>query len=291
MSGEDLGILPRGSLFSQCLTGILKVSPFSGKEGFGGIIIHPFRGIRAPLGILHLIADVVFCAIKAIVAGCEELVTRILLMGGCHCLIGPCFAAPGLIQGGLPEDDGGMVSVSADHLSRITDCPVIEGLAVCKILPSRLALYHDQAQFVAGFQERRILRIMGCAHGIETTLFEQQRIPVLHGVGGGIAYIQKCLMAVGSPQVQPFPINIEAVALVLDGTDTYAGADGVDGCIFLVYGCLQGVQVGMIRMPELWLCHSQIQFRLAAFSCRHRSRGAPGLSGRLAVCILQNLFN
>ena len=44
-----------------------------------------------------------------------------------------------------------MISVSANHFPDVPDRPVIKGLAVRKILPSRLAFHHQQANLVTGF--------------------------------------------------------------------------------------------------------------------------------------------
>ena len=290
LSGQDLCVLCCGTFFSQCLTGTLVISPLSCKERLVRVKIFPFGRIGRPLRVLYFIAHIVFFSVKAVIAGCKELIAWILTVSCLKSIVNPFLAYPCFIQRRLPQDNRRMITIPADHLSCIADRAVIESLGIRKVLPARLTFDYQNAHLVTGCKERRILRVMSSSYGIETALLKQKGIPILHGIGSCITHIQISLMTICASQIQPFAINIETITLIINRTDTNSRSHRIHGFSILINRCLQIIKIRMFRMPQLRLFHSHLHFDLAVCPCFQRDWLALYTGCHLAILVFQLLL-
>ena len=116
-----------------------------------------------------------------------------------------------------------MVAALTDHLPA-----VLQGLSlphlVADVLPAGHFQKHQQAQLVAGVQERRALGVMAGADGIAAQLlFQDLGIQLLDAVGHGIALIGVALVAVQAPQLHPLAVEVEPPGHELDRAETEPG--------------------------------------------------------------------
>ena len=116
-------------------------------------------GRAIPPAVGNIVADGVRIMALGIAAG-QHLVAGIFAAGDLRELMKELIVPVGFVQRGLPENGTGMISVAPDRVREILDDVVLETVGIGEMLPARDAHDDHQAEFVAGIEKGRGLRIM-----------------------------------------------------------------------------------------------------------------------------------
>ena len=116
---------------------------------------------------------------------------------------------PSPFVGVVPKEDTGVHLIPLDHLG---DQPFGRLRVVRRLLPARQFVQHVQAQFVAGFEEMDVRRVVGHAHRVHVHFLEQPRIHVALLATHGSAGIGEEAVTVHPLQADPRAVEEETFA-------------------------------------------------------------------------------
>ena len=215
---------------------------FDGRRPVGVIVVVPTVHVRDHRGLVHLLLD-------GQAAGVQFLGNPLAL---------PAFLNGGVIQVALvgdnaPHHDAGMVAVPLYHLlSRVTKLLPAGG-----ILPAQGFLFHQDAQPVAGIQERRVSLVMAGAHKVDPQVVFQG-LGVLH-----IQLFRQRVAQIGGLHMPVAAYDLDALPVQGKIALAVAGAGGLksaqpDACGLRIqqhapcqHLCFHRIQVGIVRTPQM----------------------------------------
>jgi len=220
-----------------------------------GLLVGPVVDVVAPFAdpgwfgaVAAEIVDVPGLAVFFAIAGGEALIAGIFFVNGLL-ETGEDWAVVGFVEGGFPEDDGGVVAVAADHEAGVGYGAVLEFFPTDE-LPAGIGDDGEHAELVAGVEEGGGLGVVAAVGG-EAGLAEFFDVAVLGAVGHGVADKGMVLMTVGADGEEFFVVDEKALLRVEgDSADSDAGGEFVDGSAVAEEAGFEGVEMGVIRMPE-----------------------------------------
>ncbi len=121
------------------------------------------------------------------------------------------FADAGLVQVRLPENDGGMIAVAADEFADVAKRLPDEGVVHLELLPAGNRGLHQQTEFVARVEERRVLRIVAEPDEIKTGVLDAARVASMRVGRNGVAQEGMFLMPVRAHDGELFSVEIKTV--------------------------------------------------------------------------------
>ena len=154
-----------------------------------------------------------------------------------------------------PQKDTGVVAVLADHLPAVLQSLGFPGV-VAQVLPAGHFREHEDAQLVAGIEERRAGGTVAGADGVAAQLFFQQlSIQPLDAVRHGIALVGVALVAVEAPQLHPLAVEVQSPGHKLEGAEAKPGAPLIQDTVRQAVGARtdepdgKGVEGGVFEAP------------------------------------------
>jgi len=224
------------------ITAVTPVAVFIDDDGLGG-------GGSADIG---LFGGAVGVKIPGEPAGGEHLVAGIFGMGEGLRHLRPGARILRFIEAGLPEDDGGVIAVPADHVAEVLIGRVGEGADIIVILPAGLGIHGEHAELVAGVIEGGAVQVVGAADEIKAGVLQPLHV-VIDGLGrGGVAFPVNVLMKIRPVRDEADAVDQQAGAVgPSNGADADGGGEivGIGGTVR--HHGVQGVKIGGIRMPQV----------------------------------------
>ena len=154
---------------------------------------------------------------------------------------------------GAPTDDRGMVVVALDHLAEPEFGARIVGddIGVALAPNGNLGEDHD-ALFIEVIEEVGRAGGVHDPHEISAVALHEIDIEADQVLGLGVAVGAVVVDAVEADQADLFPVEVKAVGLDLNATDTEAGAVGGGGRVSRGqgHGGREGIKFGLVEMPE-----------------------------------------
>ena len=158
---------------------------------------------------------------------------------------------PGLVEPGAPDDHRGTAPVPDHHAADVRSTSVLPGRDVAHVVPARRLLPDQQAELVAGVEEGRRLRVVRAADHIAVELvLEDLGVLALHPGTHGHAGVRVELVPVEPEQLQPLPVQVEAVGLEGRLAEPDPPGQHVTADAGEVQRGLDRVQLGAVRRPQ-----------------------------------------
>ena len=131
-----------------------------------------------------------------------------------------------MVDAAAPREDAGVVAVVADGAAQ-RQFQVLRPLFAAEVDPRGRFFVDEDTEFVAGFDEGVIVRVVGESHDVEARLLELQRVLAVQRLGHGVADVGVVLVAVDADQHEWLAVEPEAIFAQLEFADAERIFDAV----------------------------------------------------------------